>query len=260
MNDALIALARSWLMADPGRGYMAIFYAYFDDSGTRGDSDSLTVAGFIASVEQWDAFRSEWEGAMKDFGVSHLHMKDFAHSTGEFSGWETQEHKRREFLNRLVSIIGRRVRHSFSATILLEDYESFNEVYPLDEEQGGPFALCVGLTLEQVDAWKKRHLTTSDVVKFVYEDGATGKGFVIDHFGRANDIAFMKKGEHPALEAADFAAYEHTKAYRMEVSGKLGEIRKSLGLLRDRVPQTWEVADNHALTRAAESAGLQKRL
>jgi hypothetical protein len=60
---------------------MAIFYSYFDHSGTRGDSESLPVAGFLASVEQWDAFRTEWEGAMNDFGVSHLHMKDFAHGS-----------------------------------------------------------------------------------------------------------------------------------------------------------------------------------
>jgi hypothetical protein len=33
---------------------------------------------------------SEWRDILGRFGVSELHMKDFAHGVGEFAGWKDQ--------------------------------------------------------------------------------------------------------------------------------------------------------------------------
>lgn len=46
---------------------MAKFTAYFDESGTHGDSAALVVSGYVASAEQWLNFDGAWK---------HLLMKD----------------------------------------------------------------------------------------------------------------------------------------------------------------------------------------
>jgi len=60
------------------------FSAYFDESGTKADTVAVVVAGFIAPAEQWIAFEHDWKRILSMFKVSSLHMRDFAHSKGEF--------------------------------------------------------------------------------------------------------------------------------------------------------------------------------
>jgi hypothetical protein len=51
--------------------------AYFDESGTDAGNPSLVVAGFGATIEQWDRLSTEWLQAQADFGASCFHAKEF---------------------------------------------------------------------------------------------------------------------------------------------------------------------------------------
>jgi hypothetical protein len=57
-----------------------MYTAYFDESGTHGSSEALVIAGYVASNPQWQEFDYEWKKALEDAGVTHFHMRDFAHS------------------------------------------------------------------------------------------------------------------------------------------------------------------------------------
>jgi hypothetical protein len=67
---------------------MADFTAYFDGSGSPHDTPVVTVAGFIATADQWGEFERNWRDACASFGVSALHMRDYAHSRREFENWK----------------------------------------------------------------------------------------------------------------------------------------------------------------------------
>jgi hypothetical protein len=112
---------------------MAMFTAYFDASGSPDQTEVLTVAGFIAPVEQWLFFEKDWKEVLARYGVSSLHMKEFAHSRGEFCSWKDDKIKRQSFLSLLIATIRSRVHHSFVASIYLPDYRSNDEKYCLSE-------------------------------------------------------------------------------------------------------------------------------
>ncbi len=74
---------------------MGNFSAYFDASGSPDDLHVhyLTVAGFIATADQWTLFDRRWKKILKKYGVTKLHMKEFSHSRGEFEGWDVEPKK-----------------------------------------------------------------------------------------------------------------------------------------------------------------------
>ena len=79
-----------------------MFKAYFDASGHPAEGKVVSVAGFVAEETQWQHFQRNWQNTLDDFGVQALHMREFAHSVGEFTEWKNDEPKRRDFLKRLI--------------------------------------------------------------------------------------------------------------------------------------------------------------
>jgi hypothetical protein len=67
-------------------------------------------------VEQWLFFEKDWKEVLARYGVSSLHMKEFAHSRGEFCSWKDNKIKRQSFLSLLIATIRARVHHSFVAS------------------------------------------------------------------------------------------------------------------------------------------------
>jgi hypothetical protein len=119
---------------------MIEFAAYFDGSGSPDDTVAVAVAGFVATVRQWKEFERNWKDCLNDFGVSALHMRDFAHSRGEFTEWKGDENRRRRFLGRLISIIQVRVQHSFASVVRMDESRKVDTKYRLSEFSK-PYAL-----------------------------------------------------------------------------------------------------------------------
>jgi len=239
-----------------------VLTAYLDDSGTRGDTVSLTVAGFLASVEEWEHLIPEWKGvlASPEFDVCHFHMKDFAHSLREFKDWKGKERKRRRFIRQLLHVLTPRVQFGFAASLILAGYEKANRIYMLEETLGGPYALCGTGAVWLVDQWKEKHGRSQIKVKFIFEDGTTGKGDLINQmekYGRSSEVGFLPKHEHPAFEAADFAAWEMTWLYRkalhlqptFDFDYLRQHYRKSYEELRKRISPTTVVMDEKELLK-----------
>lgn len=219
---------------------MAMFTVYFDVSGHPDGTDVLSVAGFIANAGQWKRFEKKWKKVLADFGVSSLHMKDFAHSNGEFKSWKGNENRRRAFLSALICVIKERVRHSFAASVYLPDYRAIDAVSHIREVRS-PFAMAGCTAIQHVRNWAIEKGFSMDNILLVFEDGDADKAnffqAAVHDFG-VNPV-FMKKEQSSAFQAADLLAYEHLKANLKVVPNSgvyaLEDLRQPLQLL-NRIP------------------------
>lgn len=86
---------------------MPLFVAYFDASGSPRDPNTqvLSVAGWVSTESKWRKFESDWAAALKDAGVSALHMKKCAHFRGEFAKWKSDPTQRDKFLSALRAAV-----------------------------------------------------------------------------------------------------------------------------------------------------------
>lgn len=220
-----------------------MFTAYFDESGTHDNSAALVVSGYVASAQQWLDFDKAWKDALSDEGLTHFHMKDFAHSRKEFETWKGDETRRKRYLERLIGIIRKNIRISISNAVILQSYKEINSKYLFQEYFGKPYAFCSRLCMTDVDYWKEQH-GYSDHILNIFEDGANDKSAFVSLLKRDNYPIpiFGQKRQHTPLQAADFVAWEHLKIYSQKEAGTLNtkRLRKPFLALYS-MPQDWGV-------------------
>jgi hypothetical protein len=191
------------------------FSIYFDASGHPDGLDVLSLAGFIADVDQWIGFERNWREILDrpDFRVSSLHMKTFCHSIGEFSGWRNDEPRRRKFLSALIAVIKTRVRHSFASSIYLPAYRELDRKYMLSERIV-PLAYCGASAVGNVRLWARRWGIPQSDISYFFEDGDKDRHKLEDELRRTYGISpvFLKKSQSVAFQAADLLAYEQFRA------------------------------------------------
>jgi hypothetical protein len=236
---------------------MAMFTTYLDASGSPDQGVALSVAGFVATTEQWIEFERNWKEVLEAYGVSQLHMREFAHSVDEFASWKNDERKRRRFLERLVNVIKTRTRYCVVSCVMLDHYRKVDKIYPL-HEMNKPFALAGITAIQKVKDWAKTQNIDEDEIAYMFEDGDADKGDLIRCSERDHDISpvLMKKRQSCAFQAADLLAYEHRLANKkIFASGPgtlaLSDLRGSLRAL-DYIPhgndgEGWGVYDEHDL-------------
>ena len=218
-----------------------MFTAYFDASGTRLDSQIVTIAGFVSDATQWLKFEEEWTEILHQFDVPYLHMKEFAHFKGPFKEWRGQESMRRSFLDRLSGVLVRRVHHSVCRNVRVKDFDALNLDYPLLELIGTPIAFAGLTSVGAVTMWRRRCSDDQPTV-FIFEDGDHDKEFLIRALVRYYDInpAYKQKAEHIEFQAADWLAYEHRNLSSdwIQKDQRLAarDYRRSLTILYDRLP------------------------
>ena len=119
---------------------------YFDDSGKWLDPTEtvVVVAGAIADLDQWEIFDAKWKLVLKEFKVSEIHMKHFAHSRGEFRRWD--ESKRQDFIGRLLRLAETHIRKPIGALLPKDKWEELS--HELKQKWlGDPYFLCLWDTI-----------------------------------------------------------------------------------------------------------------
>jgi hypothetical protein len=192
---------------------MAAFTCYFDASGAPDQGKALSVAGFVAKADQWVHFVRNWTDALNAYGVSELHMKNYAHSAKEYASWKGDEAKRRRFLERLINIIKTRCSHSFVCSIMLKDFRLVDEQYCLGE-RFKPYALAGSNAIMHVRDWAMKSNINEKDIGYCFEDGDKDRGELRRHVKQEHGIVieFMTKKEGIAFQAADLLAYEQRLA------------------------------------------------
>ena len=113
----------SWQVR-PDRLYMAM-RGFFDESGTHGaELPVVIVGGFLATVEQWDAYERDLKALFDEYRVKKFHAKDLRAHKGDFKGWPTP--RRATFTSRFLKLADDHLACGF-ATVLLSD--SYHQIY-----------------------------------------------------------------------------------------------------------------------------------
>jgi uncharacterized protein DUF3800 len=199
--------------------------AYFDESGHADDPNLnfVGMAGFVAPLASWINFEDEWRNVLDIAGLKEpFHMKDFAHSEGQFKSWKKREEKRQPFLRRLMEIISATGATPIGSAVSLRDFFSLT---PDQQSQfRDPYYVCF------------QTCTRGAAIKAVFEDAAEKlsmvyafqKEYGTDRDGRAQQLwesmkqyvtfagisermgsyASGSPSEMLPLQAADLFAYE----------------------------------------------------
>lgn len=245
------------------------YTVYLDSSGTPDQDAAVVVAGFVAEDHQWLEFDRNWTDTLKLFEVSSLHMREFAHSLGEFTTWKGDNHKRARYLKSLISHLTLRARHSFVSSVMMKDYQDVDSRYQL-HEFSTPLALTGCTCVNKVWNWADKWGIDRATITYVFEDGDKDKGDLTKRMNQHFKInpKFKSKEDCIAFQAADLLAYEHLLANRKiyEVgAGVLGieDLRRSLQALQS-IPHggegiDWGVHDLETLDRSVNGDRLPRR-
>jgi hypothetical protein len=100
--------------------------AFIDDSGWDGKSPAFVLAGYVAKVEQWEAFVKEWQAVLdlpEPNSLPYWRMSEsfrFSDPKCPFYGWTSQQ--RDDRLKKFVPVINRHVLHGIVSVVPIEPY------------------------------------------------------------------------------------------------------------------------------------------
>ncbi len=210
--------------------------AFMDETGHSDDPNFhfAGMAGFAGPAELWDWMREYWQTVLKMFDLKEpFHMKDFAHSQGQFKDWKGQEEKRKELYGHLVTGIVAVKPIPFGVIISVEDFRSLSprQQVMLRDPYYIAFQRCtrgvahLGMHVEPPDkvamvySYNKEFGATKP--KEVYSADQAGIAEKLWHwmkeswdFGRGmGSYSSSTPGETVQLQAADLFAYELSKEF-----------------------------------------------
>jgi hypothetical protein len=188
---------------------MAMYSAYFDESGHPDDSRYLVVAGAVADVDQWVHFEREWISALAPLGTRIFHAVDFNNRNPPFDTLSDKQAD--DLLNLLVGIVCRRIEKSVSQAITMDQYRAVNEKYVFAEMYGHPYPCAARSSFGKVEAWAAKHsIPVKDILWFL-EDGAKQKG-QLEWIAQRDGLPrpdFREKAELIPLQCGDLLAWCH---------------------------------------------------
>jgi hypothetical protein len=257
-SSSIEHLARALLLGEFDWGAsLAMYSAYFDESGTHQQSKVMVICGMVSTVEQWSHFTREWNDLLVEFEiVPPFHMKLYTPSVGQFSKWKGVETVRKEFLSRAVGIILRRVQYSVSVSLSLPDYDRVIAPDPKASRFfGSAYAMSIYQSLYLLDLWWGKYPGTPKI-PCIFDRGHSNSSEVLRIVNKysgdprmekkaLSSVSFVSDDDHSPLQAADLVVWEIRKA---TVEGKVR--RRSFERLLD-IPHEWIHAGPEALTAVA---------
>ena len=235
-----------------------VFNVFYDASSQETEeSNPLVVAGLASTQEQWSEFERAWRSILHSYGVSHLHMRDYAHSRREFSEWKGNEQKRGMFLSSLIDVMKRTVMYCHVFHIVPEDYNAVNSVYHLHGNGwSGAYSLAALMCVLKSESWLWEKYDKS-AIGHIIEKGDAGQHSInklIDQMKNSHVQIVPKYNKNTnswvrQFEACDFLAYEWYLAIKRHHRGENPTARKSFRELMKRIPVKYDGFDKDGLTK-----------
>jgi hypothetical protein len=216
VNDLAVAILPAY-----SRVRLMVMLACYFDASTGPGSDALSVAGYVAPVDQWGRFQREWKEWLDEFGVIHFHMTDWESKWGEFRGW-TDDKKHRLF-QKLVGTLRLRFHLGVSAAVIVSDYHAVRPLItsPEDREMSA-YTFCAIQCFHRIEVWADKH-RYHDPIAYILEGGDNHDGeiYALESLIRKSEarkrrfrygsLTFADKRQLNPLQAADILAYETWK-------------------------------------------------
>jgi hypothetical protein len=214
-----------------GRAFptVATIAAYFDDSHSEG---ILTVAGYLSSVEDWDAaFVPAWRTMLGDScwpttPVPEFKSSDCRHGRGSFLGWPRDE--RRQLTTRAVDIINTAIQRDAMVgfAMLVEMPPDWDKNF---KSQFVHFAytICFGMVVRMALRLTEGVVEDGSTMQFIFDEQRGIEGRSIEMFKEARRIfvpsqslvdiplpIFVDSAKVLPIQAADLLAHETYKEYK----------------------------------------------
>ena len=197
-----------------------MFASYCDEAGGA-DHGFIAVCGWVASVERWQKFETEWKAMLTTYAVPYFHLKELAHYKGPYGKWQWEGREERDSLFMEASrIIRETVELGFLSVVWYDAFRKVNEQFHLKKHQRSPYAIAGRFCIARANEWMKRNGRSLREIEYFFEDGgpdiagltdlAKRTGLQNPRFQPSRDTE--TQGGFVQLQAADYLAYEVRKA------------------------------------------------
>jgi hypothetical protein len=219
---------RSGLLHPPEGWVMATLHAYFDDSGKANDPqhELIAVAGYVGSVEAWDAAGKAWKKVLDGANLPYLHMKHFAHFAKPFDALRARPEVAEKLLDDLISVIRGSGLYGVGSIVRLPHIKKFNaektlELCPLAI---GLYGACLEIYLKfpsddievVMDRVEKPYLLFNEVQGYGETDRHYKSCLQRIQFAVIPPVDSFRN--IPAIQMADLAAWESRRAHSMQTA------------------------------------------
>jgi hypothetical protein len=214
-------------------GVIGMLTAYFDDSGTHGDSDVVVIGGLIGAEKHWSPFEIEWKAKLANPlpgkpPLRRFHMAPCMARGGDFAGYS--EGERDAVIHDFRQIILDADLTGFSYAVSLKDWDTIIGTRSFRGLKDPEF-FCMSNAITQ-SAKIARDYTTDKQISLIFDDRpdrreANEHIFSMYHHGHNLNvgreeivgISFLSSEKIVALQAADMVAwetYDHAKKWLRE--------------------------------------------
>ncbi len=203
---------------------------YLDDSGTDAVNPLVAMAGYIGTVDAWQAYEKEARPILNAKGVSILHGKEFFSNDGEFKGWKVDE--RVAFVKAINAALRPRVGLAICFSTLKSSFVDGQRGRPKNQS---PYGFCFTGLLDRLfkdEGFMKAVRLPGVNLSFVIEDGNRHNDEILQRYQRLKrdhgkelpflaGMAFAAKDSSVAIQTADlFAFLTRRQAVAMEKNNR----------------------------------------
>ena len=241
--------------------------SYMDETGHSDDPllEYVGMAGFVAPFGVWEVFETGWSDLLQNAGLREpFHMKDFAHSRGQFKTWSGREELRQSFLGSAMKLIVETGATPIGAIVSLTAFRSLTEAQQSSflDPYYIVFQTCTrGAAIEAI--FEDPEETVAMVYSHQPEYGARAAQLwsamkkSYEHRGRMRSYSSATPANVGALQAADLFAYELLHEFENRLKRPLADMRWGLrqivGMYRIPSPQILLFDRKELLRRVKES-------
>ncbi|HEY6253092.1 MAG TPA: hypothetical protein VI685_24295 [Candidatus Angelobacter sp.] len=242
-------------------GYRACFDASYQKTP---DGSHTIVAGYLATIEQWEQWETNWKLVLAEFNVPYFKMSEFiGRREGAYADvkWKSETYRAR-FLAKLAAVTRDWVDASFATLLSQRVFDFHNLFYELDQHYN-PYALCGRDCGIRTMNFIREERDSNLPIDFIFERGDEGRGMLMEGMLAAglrspvfskprpdlkNPQADIDDPPVLPLQACDLVAYE---IGRGQTDFKLGKkSRKSLEAVGQIKIRRWnELKEQDVMTR-----------
>jgi Protein of unknown function (DUF3800) len=238
--------------------------AFIDDSGSGGDSPWFVLAGYVSTIEAWDAFDEPWRAALAEHGLDYFKASELP------DGKETSQ-----FLNVLISVIGKYALRAIYVRLQQRDFDEIIKPYVPEMWQDPYYFLFSGYLSAAVSAEKHGGIGRS--TEFYFDKGAKKQQKRADklyrqcvdlYHGMVEDVTFKDEKVFLPLQAADLLAWQVRRRFSCDWESPRPQFESALNcpsekpfnhtITREHLRELGVAMDQHAMLDWAIMGGLER--
>lgn len=266
MNSALYIKQLSSIMCPSNqRGKtIAMFSAYFDESGTDEKSPVIVVAGWLANDKEWIKLSNKWQAVLAKYDLPYFRMSKWQARQGPYKTMTEKDWK--QLIERLTAIIKKHTSIGIFGAFHRATYdEVLREIYGKNYKTKfvKPYGVCAMRCMDTLRRWMKSK-SLDGPLAYVFEAGARYSGEFFESYKAAQKgsrfkqsypggISFYDKRVMLPLQAADILAYEMYRELKNSIEGYPNPRREVLEDLRSVVPLRGAFYDKVKLRKLIEN-------